>query len=55
MANVATSDEEIVKTSVRLKKSLHKELRQYCLDTDKKVVDVISEAVAEYIKRHSKR
>lgn len=47
--------EGIVKTSVRLTKPLHKELKQFCLDNERTEVEVISEAVAEYIRNRRRK
>jgi predicted DNA-binding protein len=44
--------EEIVKTSVRLPKSTHRQLKQYCLDVEKTEVEAITEAVTEYLRNH---
>jgi len=46
---------EIVKTSVRLTKQLHKDLKQFCLDTERTEVDVISNAIEEFIRNHKKK
>ena len=46
--------DEIVKTSVRIPKLLHKELKQLCLDEEKTEVKAINEAIAEYVKHHEK-
>jgi predicted DNA-binding protein len=47
------SQEEIVKTSVRLPKTMHKQLKLYCLDVEKTEVEIITEAVTEYLKNHA--
>lgn len=47
--------EEVVKTSVRLPKSTHRQLKQYCLDAEKTEVETITEAVAEYLRNHAGR
>ena len=44
--------EEVVKTSVRLPKSTHRQLKQYCLDSERTEVDVITDAVTEYLRNH---
>lgn len=48
-------DEPVVKTSVRLPKSIHRELKQFCLDSEKTEVQAITEAVVEYIRNHSRK
>jgi hypothetical protein len=47
--------EPVVKTSVRLPKSIHKELKQFCLDNETTEVQAITEAVTEYIRSRRKR
>jgi hypothetical protein len=49
------SREEIVKTSVRLPKSTHRQLKQYCLDNEKTEVETITQAVTEYLRNHAGR
>jgi hypothetical protein len=51
----AEDAEEIVKTSVRLPRSTHKQLKQYCLDAEKTEVETITEAVTEFLRNHSGR
>ena len=49
------SSEVIVKTSVRMPKHIHKQLKQYCLDVEKSEVEVINQAIIEYLGNHSRK
>ena len=46
------SQEEIIKTTLRLPKSLLRQLKQNALDHDKSVTDIAIEAFSEYLEKH---
>ena len=44
-------DDSSVKISARIPKSLHKKLKQFCLDKDVKEMEVIKTALENHIKK----
>ncbi len=49
------SSDIIVKTSVRIPKHIHRQLKQYCLDVEMSEVQVINQAIIEYLTNHGKK
>jgi predicted transcriptional regulator len=45
------ADEEISKTSFRLRKSLVKRVKQYALDNDTSVTNILEEALEDFLAR----
>ena len=54
---MATSDNEtdLVKISARIPKSLHKKLKQFCLDFEVKEMHVIRDAIENHIRNKGKK
>jgi len=48
-------NEPIVNTSIRMPKHVHKQLKQHCLDVEKTEIEVVNQAVIEYLLNHAKK